>query len=1606
MDTKEPLQSQELSALLSNLNEYDLQKRDIFGRNVLHWVCILGRSDILQRLLKLYYNKKILYLCHRFKSSNHNSNNKKFLNIHATDYESGYNILHLSIINGNFSCVSAIIHSNIISSRDKERLKNARDREGLTPIDLLKHYTNTRTFYYYPSSIGKDSDFYCLNTSINSNYQINVEKRWNIQELDKCNPNDSNYQAYLRFKKNTPVIDNWWTQKRGALDIFMLGSNINGILGTGDLDDRLLNPTKVAIKQYNSKSATNNRKYLNDILFQPRIKNIFISKYHSIVLTNEQYDNIYICGKNSKGLLGLGELDNQLPKLNFIPTGDNVFEDINIVDVALSLEHTLCLSSKGEVYSWGLNNYGQLGYKVKFSPNDNLSKNKKTKLIDPFNNFPKKISGDLKKEKIIGISCSKIYSIAFSSSHIFFWGLNVGQIGITSIGDVIKYKNYSKAVVQSNPINIPFVFGTIQNIVSLEFATVILVESTNELHIYLNGFHIKVQPPLYLSEFRQLSNLEEKKEKKFHTFQSIFYTSRRKIVKIVGKDVNLIDNIYNFGILFDTGDLFTFKIDVSIKNILKLQKSIKFKRVWKPRSFSLIVTDFEIGADGSFVFCTADGAVYKTVSKTLAFENSISFKDIFYSNSDFKFIKVPKLTNIVKVSCDSLFSTFGFLKNNTDLLPLRIKQEQINNDIQYLSPLCRFSPLSKRDDLFSNEYHIQDEFNTFYFMQQQKLLYEDNSFSIDDDNIHEKNQTISLDHWKKSYLDRWEKRYKLTTNSHLSSYDSFEKLKSVLNLKKIAEKLSLIDFTTIKNYDCFFQVENTKIGAHKIILASRSPVFYKLFQSSNNVLTKDDLKISYDPKTEVINVQNANINSVLIIIHLFYTDQFVSTWENYKIKDESISEIILETKKFTFKLLEIFLLNFSVGRYFKNRFCQDLRNSIDNPSLNSFNDVTFQLSDGKISCASCILLARSAYFETMFSRIWFQKNFNKTINFSHVECNVFKVVLKHLYGCDFLDLLDSSTHQFSVDELIDFSLKVIAASDELMLFTLKDYFQCFIIDFIDADNVIELLNIADALNAKKLFENSMWFIFNNLEELLFRPFSDLNDNSVLKKVEKYMKFFHLFQGLKDPIQKELENSKVEDSIQHYSSEKSDSLLKGFINDMKKTNELFLDRKDETFHPIIDIDILEPKPIRIEKALPSVSTEEIKLNLSSAPIGIPINSVLSLKPSVIINEDSVLDEMSSDEEFIPVVSNRRKSSQNKNNSLNSKLSQTQTRKYSKTDYESSFVYLESPEPRKLSFSSFNADSPLLSKTQILGNFSESKPIHENNNDFKFGLSANSNWGSINNSSKTLYDNFNDNIWPDLQGPLNTSKFGSKLNSKIFRLNQKEKRERRFSSSLKEPVLKEEVTVSKSSFKWKNNKSTIMNNKENQDKDGGNNETKSATSFSGSFDKLSAPSLSSIIYEEESRNNRKRAVEVKSLAEIQEEEEFQKWWEQESSRIQKSIKEQERIEKMMKKGTSPSSLSGKPKQRATKTNKKNPIKKGKGKGKEKESQASLNENKSTASKSGQNNGSNQAKNKLNGKKSNDNENSNLNDAKNNKSYHRRPKNKLKEGIANGNNGSSGN
>ncbi|XP_054543881.1 probable E3 ubiquitin-protein ligase HERC6 [Talpa occidentalis] len=166
------------------------------------------------------------------------------------------------------------------------------------------------------------------------------------------------------------------------------GDNSRGQLGLGDERDREQPAPVKAFKVL-------------------RIGFVSCGKEHSLAVCHK--GRVFAWGAGSEGQLGAGEDK----KISLVPVEIKTFTDIKIIQVSCGHYHCLALSEDGQVFSWGNNNYGQLG----------LGK------VSPPQAKPKRV------ESLLGIPMTQVaaggnHSFALSVSGTSFgWGWNkAGQL--------------------------------------------------------------------------------------------------------------------------------------------------------------------------------------------------------------------------------------------------------------------------------------------------------------------------------------------------------------------------------------------------------------------------------------------------------------------------------------------------------------------------------------------------------------------------------------------------------------------------------------------------------------------------------------------------------------------------------------------------------------------------------------------------------------------------------------------------------------------------------------------------------------------------------------------------------------------------------------------------------------------------------------------------------------------------------------------------------------------------------------------------------------------------------------------------------------------------
>jgi hypothetical protein len=129
---------------------------------------------------------------------------------------------------------------------------------------------------------------------------------------------------------------------------------------------------------------------------------------HSLVLTN--CGEVYAWGWNQFGEVGDGSNDNQL-----IPIKLNAFNDEKVIQISCGYLHSMALTESGRVFSWGRNNFGQLGL------NNNNEDVNKPSIVSLSN-----------KIVIKKISCGRVHSLLLSQNGDIYWfGFNGIETQIT-----------------------------------------------------------------------------------------------------------------------------------------------------------------------------------------------------------------------------------------------------------------------------------------------------------------------------------------------------------------------------------------------------------------------------------------------------------------------------------------------------------------------------------------------------------------------------------------------------------------------------------------------------------------------------------------------------------------------------------------------------------------------------------------------------------------------------------------------------------------------------------------------------------------------------------------------------------------------------------------------------------------------------------------------------------------------------------------------------------------------------------------------------------------------------------------------------------------------
>lgn len=1049
---------------LSKLPKQTLLSKDIFGRTLLHIAILANDVASFRKLLRSPDARHILL---------------------ATDYESGWNILHYIFHYKRIACLLVLLdHLDLAPSATATamaELLKRKDRCRLPPLALLKN--DIKDAVWVPLYINEHNEFH-------------LERRF------KSSPRNKGLTAYLPFY----IEHDWWLESRGGLQVYVFGSNSNSQLGLGDSTDRSV-PCRVSVRGFLPKHSLEME--IRELLERPRYRIVKLSKYHSVVVTLD--GRLFTCGMGSRGRLGHGNVATLYRHKSV-----ELFEAVGPVEkVAVSNNHNVVITASNEMYAWGLNSYNQLG----FTTTTQLSFKNSSEVYE---NSPKLvISGDLRKKshRLLGVEVSGIHTVAYSRNAIYFWGLDIGQMGFvtsdttpakTSDNHRVHGVTYKGSIVPQPKM------ATLRDdikFVSTSETCTCVVTVTNDIYVYFLGQRVKL-PKLPVRGFHDV---------KFDCFKPWRLTSAPMIKKIVMKSA---DNIH---ILLEGGDVMAFSLSDA-----KSLRNVKYTYAWRAYDSDMRAVDVDTSFDGMMIVCTKNGSVFINTTQSQKRNGSMSTMSMpAFSTTKKKFKKVEHVNRICRVSCDESFSSFALVRDDIDLLPLKLQKNDFFVDLKYMSVLSEQDLYRKQDQLLDVDHDVNSYVTDYIYPSKPAPSNDDDdSFLVDrlGDNFAKMG---ILDNDEDELTDYFrvlqEQKFDHMMNSEPpgdSIYQRSENNTSMSHfLKSEAETLAFLsdpDAAVSKFCDGsikFSTKPDLCIGFHTKLLELRSSFCKRIFHPENEgeYFIHEGIKGDYDPLTKTLTfLTDADVRALLVFLHFMYTNDVLSFWQSYPIGLKCPEEIAKVKSDFT-KLMDLFRMDSLYGK--REAFVKQLQQMAD---VKSDGDVLVTLQDGIALCHSFILVARSAFFETILSCRWEtgdtitdssqEDSRLKYVSLENVSLMQFKVILNHLHGCHDLHVFDSArsviedTHDS--DDFVNFLLEMIEISDELLLVQLKHLCELAIKDFISTENVLILLAHADWLGAQKLFMSCSWYIYNNLEILVF----DLNlcdlEEDLVRKLEEQICFLH------------------------------------------------------------------------------------------------------------------------------------------------------------------------------------------------------------------------------------------------------------------------------------------------------------------------------------------------------------------------------------------------------------------------------------------------------------------------------------------------------------------
>lgn len=704
----------------------------------------------------------------------------------------------------------------------------------------------------------------------------------------------------------------------------------------------------------------------------------------------------------------------------------------------------MALTNNGELWTWGSNAVAQLGYAL--PPPAKADE-------EPICTVPTRVFGPLKKEMILGIAASAIHSVAHTGNALFCWGKNVGQLALMDADSRSLEVQQTPRKVAASLLTSPIV-----QVSAIEKATVCLLANHHVICFTSYGYNIVKFPvgDVFGSYIPKSALVDQHKRNQIQRIASAGDT----IAAVTGR-----------------GDLFTFGLNqktedsvaaTSTTNPSKIKTAVTTPQyIWSAKRDG--VKSVSIGEYGSVIICTNSGAVWRRVKRAKA-------KDAYVSGSsgpkrkDFKFQRVPYITNIIQVAA-SPFGAFAAIRKDSDLMrkQIDVDGQTLWDDVTTLNCLRGFLASNPEGD---------DKKTNVWNNAANKARLAPVAYEI--------LKSPDLDSDLQQYLEAW-------------SYGN-EPLDAAIRTSSAPEMLVPVHRWLLSARSSVLRQALIRFGKDGLSLYPETFDIEDL--DGRTVITFVGLDI-----ISILNLVLYMYDDKVIPAWNFTREAAAMAFRYRQVR----TELMKVSSRLNMMGLEK-AVRIQVNP--EKQLDRDLGSAYHAQGFLEDGDLLLELDGAAVPAHSSLLCQRCPWFQTLYQGrsggMWLagrreaQEGDPVKIDLQHIDPDTFKHVLRHIYADTGEEIFDSIVSP-SVDDFMDLAMDVMSVANELMLDRLSQICQKVMGKFVNTRNIASLLNEISPCAVTEFKDAGLEYICLQMETMLENHLLDDLDQDLLFELDEMVR---------------------------------------------------------------------------------------------------------------------------------------------------------------------------------------------------------------------------------------------------------------------------------------------------------------------------------------------------------------------------------------------------------------------------------------------------------------------------------------------------------------------